>query len=101
VNAKRPDLTIESFDGISRHDTTTTKQLNGSIDYTLRSLRRIHLRHRRLTRHTLGAIVTSPCRAIDEKRAGIDLGCHVGNRGLSQLKVRELAAEHLPIAYVR
>ncbi len=45
--------------------------------------------------------VLGPRGAVDEKRGGVDVGRHVGERGLRHLQVGERAAEHLSRRDVR
>ena len=72
-------------------------ELHGAIDDPLRRLGREHLGHRdrdvRRGGDRVVAVVLRPRRAGDEEARGVELGRHVGERGLHELEVGEALAE--------
>src|SRR5512140_924630 len=96
VDAKCPDLAVKLLDRISRHYSSSSKQLNGRLDDALSGLGGVHLRHRGLTSYSPAPSVLRPCSPVNQERAGVDVSCHRRETGLRQLKVLERLAEHRP-----
>src|SRR6476620_8192591 len=89
VDSKRPDLAVKLLDRISRHYSSSSKQLNGRLDNALSGFGGVHLRHRCLSSYTSALSVLCPRRSINQESAGVDVSRHCRETGLRQLKVLE------------
>src|SRR5690348_4553583 len=78
---------------LETYSAAMTMNLHRAIDHALCRFRGEHLGHSGCARDARGALVLAPCRSVDKKRRGVDLGCAFRNGCLCQLQVGECVAK--------
>src|SRR5688572_31693480 len=82
------------------HEPVATVDLQPGVRGSVGEQSRVELRHRRFARER-PPLILQPRRLVDERAARLDLGCHVGERELDGLELRDRLAELLTLLRVR
>ena len=92
VDAKRADLAIERFGDAAVPHAFAAEKLNCAVDHLLCAFGGKELGHCGFAADPWLAAVFGPCRAVDQKRSGVDIKRHLRDMRLHHLQIRQRAA---------
>src|SRR5712691_6390476 len=93
-------VAVEPRDRVLLHETVAAVDLERGVGGAVREQARVELRLCSGEAEVL-ALIFEPGGAVDELASGFDLGCHIGERELHRLELRDRPAELLPLFRIR